>query len=94
MLTLRLKLMIIRIGDTKRSEREEHLRKLKDLIIKEKLDNFLHIAMVFSRCILLMPHKLQLYASLLCLVAKEDHELAIELWKMFCDTVSQEKALF
>ena len=85
--------MIIKIGDQKRQDRDEHLRKLKSLIIQEKVDNFMMVAQIFTKCVLVMPHKTHLYSALLGLIALDDFELAQEFWKFFCGSVKEEGSL-
>jgi len=86
--------MLVQIGDKRRELKDEHLKKLRDLIVKEKLDNFMLVTKVLTKCILLMPHKTQLYAALLSMIAVEDYELALAFWEAFCNQVKEDQTLF
>lgn len=79
----KLKLMIIRIGDEMRHNRDDNLQKLKSMltstfVLKEKTHRFI-VTETLITCIHFMPHKVNLYSALLALLAVEDFEFAAEL---------------
>jgi hypothetical protein len=79
----KLKLMIIRIGDEKRENVDEHLQKLKAqlvsaFVVKER-GHKASVTETLMSCIQVMPHKVNLYSTLLALIALDDFEFATEL---------------
>ncbi len=71
----RLRLMIIRIGDEKRQQKDDHVKKLAALIVSEeaiRAHSELIVDML-SRCVANMPHKSLLYAAITATIAT-DHE--------------------
>lgn len=79
----KLKLMIIRIGDEMRHNRDDNLQKLKTqltsaFVLKEKSHRLI-VTETLINCIHCMPHKVNLYTALLALVAIEDFDFAAEL---------------
>ena len=89
----KLKLMIIRIGDELRHNRDEHLQKLKTqfvspFILKEKSHRYTLTDTLLS-CIHCMPHKVNLYASLLALVAIEDLDFAADPVRQIVESLNQ-----
>lgn len=76
----KLKLMIIRIGDEKRENRDEHLAKLKTqlnsaFVMKDK-SNRQTLVEVLLTCIKCMPHKVNLYSYLMAAISAEDFDFA------------------
>ena len=89
----KLKLMIIRIGDELRHNRDEHLQKLKTqfvspFVLKEKSHRH-NLTDTLISCIHCMPHKVNLYASLLALVAIEDFDFAADLIRQVIESLNQ-----
>ena len=89
----KLKLMIIRIGDELRHNRDEHLQKLKTqfvspFVLKEKTHRHTLTETLIS-CIHCMPHKVNLYSSLLALVAIEDFDFAADLIRQIVESLHQ-----
>ena len=79
----KLKLMIIRIGDEKRDNRDEHLLKLKTqlnsaFVMKDK-NNRQTLVDVLITCVKCMPHKVNLYSYLTAAISVEDFEFAQEI---------------
>ena len=79
----KLKLMIIRIGDEKRENVDEHLQKLKaqlvsPFVLKER-GHKATVTDTLISCVQVMPHKVNLYSTLVALVAIEDFEFATEI---------------
>jgi len=75
--------MIIRIGDEKRESRDEHLLKLKTqfvspFVLMEKTHRQTLVETLLS-CIQCMPHKVNLYSTLLAFVAVDDFDFASEI---------------
>ena len=69
-----MRLMIIRIGDEKRQLIDDHIKKLKDLIVQEDIQKFhkAYAVDTFVTCIVNLPHKALIYAALLALIATEN----------------------
>ena len=89
----KLKLMIIRIGDELRQNRDDHLVKLKTqfvspYVVKEKFHKQT-LADTLISCVHCMPHKVNLYASLLALVAVEDFDFAADLIRQVIESLNQ-----
>ena len=87
----KLKLMIIRIGDELRHNRDDHLQKLKTqfvspFVLKEKTHRHTLTETLIS-CIHCMPHKVNLYSSLLALVAIEDFDFAADLIRQIVESL-------
>ena len=79
----KLKLMLIRIGDEMRHNRDDNLQKLKTqltsaFVLKEKSHRLI-VTETLITCIHCMPHKVNLYTSLLTLIAIEDFDFAADL---------------
>jgi hypothetical protein len=73
--------MIIRIGDERRQQKDDHIKKLKAMILQdETLKN--HRALVTDillKCVMNMPHKIALYAAIVGSVAVDNEQLATEI---------------
>ena len=85
--------MIIRIGDEKRESVDDHLQKLKSqlvspFVLKEK-GHKSTVAETLLSCIQVMPHKINLYSTLLALIAVDDFEFANELFTSIVDSLNQ-----
>ena len=85
--------MIIRIGDELRHNRDDHLQKLKTqfvspFVLKEKTHRHTLTETLIS-CIHCMPHKVNLYSSLLALVAIEDFDFAADLIRQIVESLHQ-----
>ena len=89
----KLKLMIIRIGDEMRHNRDDNLQKLKaqftsNFVTKEKTNRATLTETLIS-CLHCMPHKVNLYSSLLALVAVEDFDFAADLIRQIIESLHQ-----
>lgn len=78
-----MKLMIIRIGDERRDQRDEHLTKLKTqfnsaFVLKDK-NNRDALTDSLLTCVQLMPHKAGLYAYIVAITAVESFEFGQEI---------------
>ena len=85
--------MIIRIGDEKRENVDEHLQKLKAqmvsaFVLKER-GHKASVTDTLMSCIQVMPHKVNLYSALLALVALDDFEFATELLTAIVESLNQ-----
>jgi hypothetical protein len=88
----KMKLMIIRIGDEKRENVDEHLQKLKAQIVSAYiLKDRSHKATITDcllSCVHVMPHKVNLYSALVAFVAIDDFEFASELVTAIGDSLN------
>ena len=87
----KLKLMIIRIGDEMRHNRDDNLQKLKTqltsaFVLKEKTHRAT-VTETLIACIHAMPHKVNLYSALLALVAVEDFDFAADLVRQIIESL-------
>jgi hypothetical protein len=85
--------MIIRIGDEKRENVDDHLQKLKaqlisPFVLKEK-GHKTTVSETLLSCIQVMPHKVNLYSALVGLVAADDFDFASELFSSIVDSLNQ-----
>jgi hypothetical protein len=73
--------MIIRIGDEKRQQKDDHIKKLSTFIISEEtLKNHRELVIdILIRCIANMPHKCLLYAAITATIALDNEALAQEI---------------
>lgn len=89
----KLKLMIIRIGDEMRHNRDDNLQKLKTqltsaFVLKEKTHRAT-VTETLIACVHAMPHKVNLYSALLALVAVEDFDFAADLVRQIIESLHQ-----
>jgi len=72
--------MIVRVGDEKRDMRDEHLTKLKTFFIENSADPEIKetASSTLLSCVGSLPHKSQLYASLISMIAIENKEFVRE----------------
>lgn len=89
----KLKQMIIRIGDERREAKDDHLLKLKNqfvspFVLKEK-NHRMTLTHTLLTCIQCMPHKVNLYSSLICLVAVDDFDFASEILANAVESLSE-----
>ena len=85
--------MLIRIGDEKRDQRDEHLTKLKGLftsyfVLKHKGNKDALIESLLT-CIVLMPHKVGLYSYLVAATCVESFEFGQEIVFKVVETLNE-----
>lgn len=83
--------MIIRIGDEQRHNRDDHLSKLKTqflspFVLKERTHRHTLTETLIS-CVHCMPHKVNLYSSLLTFIAIEDFDFASDLVRQIVESL-------
>ena len=73
--------MIIRIGDEKREQKDDHIKKLRAVILQEEtLKNHKETVLdTLTKCVLNMPHKSLIYATIVASIAVENEQFANEI---------------
>lgn len=73
--------MIIRIGDEKREQKDDHIKKLKAVILQEEtLKSHKETVLdTLTKCVFNMPHKSLMYATIVASIAVENEQFATEI---------------